>query len=206
MKISITRKIITTAMLSAIAFVLMLFEFPLPFLIPSFVKMDFSDLPALLGSFAYGPVCGVIIEFIKNILHIVIKGTTSVYIGEMFNFLCGSFLCLTAGIVYYIKRTRKGATIACIVGCLVMALISLPLNYFVVYPSYIKLYGLSISQIVELYENILKPISGFPTKNALFNCLLIFNLPFTFAKGFIDSVLCFIIYKPLSPILHKTNR
>ena len=76
-----TRALVVTAMLSAVAFVLMFIEFPLPMLIPSFVKMDISDLPALLGSFALGPVYGVVIELLKNLLHIVFKGTSSAYIG-----------------------------------------------------------------------------------------------------------------------------
>lgn len=191
-----TRALVVTAMLSAVAFVLMFIEFPIPMLIPSFVKLDISDLPALLGSFALGPIYGVVIELLKNLLHILIKGTSSAYVGELFNFLCGSFFCLAAGLIYYKKRSRKGAVIASLVGCAVMALLSLPLNYFLVYPAYVVCYGMPMEAIIGMYQAIL------PSADSLFKCLLIFNVPFTFCKGLIDAIICFLIYKPLSPILH----
>ena len=191
-----TRALVVTAMLSAVAFVLMFIEFPIPMLIPSFVKLDISDLPALLGSFALGPVYGVVIELMKNLLHILIKGTSSAYVGELFNFLCGSFFCLSAGLIYYKKRSRKGAVLASLVGCAVMAVLSLPLNYFLVYPAYVVCYGMPMEAIIGMYQAIL------PAADNLFKCLLIFNVPFTFCKGLIDAIICFLIYKPLSPILH----
>lgn len=191
-----TRALVVTAMLSAVAFVLMFIEFPIPMLIPSFVKLDISDLPALLGSFALGPIYGVVIELLKNLLHILIKGTSSAYVGELFNFLCGSFFCLAAGLIYYKKRSRKGAVVASLVGCAVMAALSLPLNYFLVYPAYVVCYGMPMEAIIGMYQAIL------PSADSLFKCLLIFNVPFTFCKGLIDAIICFLIYKPLSPILH----
>ena len=191
-----TRSLVVTAMLSAVAFVLMFIEFPIPMLIPSFVKMDISDLPALLGSFALGPVYGVVIEFLKNLLHIIFKGTSSAYIGELFNFLCGSFLCVAAGLIYHFKRSRKGAVIGSLVGCVVMAVLSVPLNFFLVYPAYVVCYGLPMDAIIGMYQAIL------PSADSLLKCLVIFNLPFTFCKGLIDAILCFLIYKPLSPLMH----
>ena len=191
-----TRSLVVTAMLSAVAFVLMFIEFPLPMLIPSFVKLDISDLPALLGSFALGPVYGVVIELLKNLLHILIKGTSSAYIGELFNFLCGSFMCVAAGVIYYLKRSRKGAVIGSLVGCAVMAVLSVPLNYFLVYPAYVVCYGMPMEAIIGMYQAIL------PSADSLIKCLVIFNLPFTFCKGLIDAILCFVIYKPLSPLMH----
>lgn len=191
-----TRSLVVTAMLSAVAFVLMFIEFPIPMLIPSFVKMDISDLPALLGSFALGPVYGIVIEFLKNLLHIIFKGTSSAYIGELFNFLCGSFLCVAAGLIYYLKRNRKGAVLGCLIGCAIMAILSVPLNYFLVYPAYVVCYGMPMEAIIGMYQAIL------PSADSLIKCLVIFNLPFTFCKGLLDAVLCFLIYKPLSPLLH----
>ena len=196
-----TRSIVVTAMLSAIAFVLMFIEFPIP-IMPSFVKLDISDLPALLGAFALGPWIGVVIELLKNLLHILIKGTSSAYVGEMFNFLCGAFFALSAGYIYKAKRTRGGAVLASVLGCVIMAVVSLPLNYFLVYPAYVKVYGMPLEAIVGMYQAILGPIAEIPTSNALFNCLFVFNFPFTFCKGLIDAVICFFIYKPLSPVLH----
>lgn len=191
-----TRRLTVTAMLSAVAFLLMFLEFSLPMLIPSFVKLDVSDLPALLGSFALGPVYGVVIEVLKNLLHILLKGTTSAGIGELFNASMGSVFVLVAGLVYWKDHTRRGALIGSIGGAVAMALASLPMNYFLVYPFYATLFG-GMENIIGAYQAILPNVDG------LFQCLLIFNVPFTLFKGLLDVFLCFLIYKPLSGLLHQ---
>ncbi|MGM9537267.1 MAG: ECF transporter S component [Candidatus Onthomonas sp.] len=194
--VSRTRRLTVTAMLSAVAFLLMFLEFSLPMLIPSFVKLDVSDLPALLGSFALGPVYGVVIEVLKNLLHILLKGTTSAGIGELFNASMGSVFVLVAGLVYWKDHTRRGALIGSIGGAVAMALASLPMNYFLVYPFYATLFG-GMEAIIGAYQAILPNVDG------LFQCLLIFNVPFTLVKGLLDVLLCFLIYKPLSGLLHQ---
>ena len=191
-----TRHLTVTAMLSAVAFLLMFLEFSLPMLIPSFVKLDVSDLPALLGSFALGPVYGVVIEMLKNLLHILLKGTTSAGIGELFNASMGSVFVLVAGLVYWKDHTRRGALIGSIGGAAAMALASLPMNYFLVYPFYATLFG-GMEAIIGAYQAILPNVDG------LFQCLLIFNVPFTLVKGLLDVFLCFLVYKPLSGLLHQ---
>ena len=191
-----TRRLTVTAMLSAVAFLLMFLEFSLPMLIPSFVKLDVSDLPALLGSFALGPVYGVVIEVLKNLLHILLKGTTSAGIGELFNASMGSVFVLVAGLVYWKDHTRRGALIGSISGAAAMALASLPMNYFLVYPFYATLFG-GMEAIIGAYQAILPNVDG------LFQCLLIFNVPFTLVKGLLDVFLCFLVYKPLSGLLHQ---
>ena len=191
-----TRRLTVTAMLSAVAFLLMFLEFSLPMLIPSFVKLDVSDLPALLGSFALGPVYGVVIEVLKNLLHILLKGTTSAGIGELFNASMGSVFVLVAGLVYWKDHTRRGALIGSIGGAVAMALASLPMNYFLVYPFYATLFG-GMENIIGAYQAILPNVDG------LFQCLLIFNVPFTLVKGLLDVFLCFLIYKPLSGLMHQ---
>ena len=102
------RSLAVTAMLSAVAFVLMFIEIPIPMLIPSFVKMDISDLPALLGAFSLGPVYGIVIELLKNLLHIIFKGTSSAFVGELFNFTMGAVFCLAAGLIYHFKKGQEG--------------------------------------------------------------------------------------------------
>lgn len=191
-----TRSITVAAMLSAVAFILMFIEFPIPMLIPSFVKMDISDLPALLGTFALGPVYGVVIELLKNLLHILIKGTSSAGVGELSNFLLGAFFTFTAGTIYKYHKTRKGAIIASLVGAVVMGLVSVPLNNFLVYPAYVVFYHMPLEAIIGMYQAIL------PSVDSLLECLVIFNLPFTICKGLLDALICCFIYKPLSPILH----
>ena len=133
-----THKLTVTAMLSAVAFLLMFIEFPIPALIPSFVKMDISDLPELLAAFSLGPVYGVAVTFFKNLLFALIHGTSSAYVGEMFNFISGAVFSFTAGFIYQRFRShksRKGALVGSIAGAALMAVVSLPLNYFVVYPA-----------------------------------------------------------------------
>lgn len=191
-----TRRLTVTAMLSAVAFLLMFLEVSLPMLIPSFVKLDVSDLPALLGSFALGPVYGVVIEVLKNLLHILFKGTTSAGIGELFNASMGGAFVLVAGLVYWKDHTRRGALIGSVGGAIAMALASLPMNYFLVYPFYATLFG-GMENIINAYQAIL------PNTDGLFQCLLIFNVPFTLVKGLLNVLLCFLIYKPLSGLLHQ---
>ena len=196
MKKDTTHNLTVAAMLSAVAFILMFIEFPIPMLIPAFIKMDFSDLPALLGAFALGPVYGVIISFMKNLLHIVIKGTSTACVGELSNFILGAIFSAVAGYLYKHHKSRKTAIIGAVAGAVAMGVLSVPSNYFVVYPAYVQFYHMPLEAILGMYQAIL------PSANSLIKCLIIFNLPFTLVKGLLEAVLCMLIYKPLSPILH----
>ena len=196
MKKDTTHNLTVAAMLSAVAFILMFIEFPIPMLIPAFIKMDFSDLPALLGAFALGPVYGVIISFMKNLLHIVIKGTSTACVGELSNFILGASFSAVAGYLYKHHKSRKTAIIGAVAGAVAMGVLSVPSNYFVVYPAYVQFYHMPLEAILGMYQAIL------PSADSLIKCLIIFNLPFTLVKGLLDAVLCMLIYKPLSPILH----
>ena len=192
-----THKVTVTAMLSAVAFVLMFIEFPIPALIPAFVKLDISDLPELLAAFSLGPVYGVVVTLLKNVLFSVLHGTSSAYVGEMFNFIMGSVFSFSAGYIYQKRKSRKSALIGAIVAAVLMSILSVPLNYFVVYPAYVVCYKLPLDAIIGMYQAIR------PSTNGLLECLMVFNMPFTFVKGMLDVALCFLIYKPLSPLLHK---
>ena len=196
MKKDTTHNLTVAAMLSAVAFILMFIEFPIPMLIPAFIKMDFSDLPALLGAFALGPVYGVVISFMKNLLHIVIKGTSTACVGELSNFILGAIFSAVAGYLYKHHKSRKTAIIGAVAGAVAMGVLSVPSNYFVVYPAYVQFYHMPLEAILGMYQAIL------PSADSLIKCLILFNLPFTLVKGLLDAVLCMLIYKPLSPILH----
>ena len=198
-----TRKIAVAAMLAVIAAVLQFIEISIP-IMPSFVKFDLSDLPALLGAFALGPWWGVVIQLVKNLLHLPFGSSAGV--GELCNFLLGGVFVLIAGLVYYHRKTRGTALLGSVLGTLGMALVSLPLNYFFVYPAYIAILHFPKEAIIAAYEAILGSVGRFPTANPLLNCLLIFNFPFTAAKGALDAAVCFLIYKPLSPILKGVRR
>ena len=195
-----THRLAVSAMLTAVAAVLQFLEFSIP-LVPSFIKLDFSDLPALLGTFSLGPVYGVAIQLVKNLLHLPFGSSAGV--GELSNFILGAVFVFVAGAIYKHSKSRKSALVGSVAGAAAMALISIITNYFIVYPAYVVLYNLPLEAIVGMYEAILGGASHVPTENALFNCLLVFNIPFTLAKGLLDTALCFLIYKPLSPLLHR---
>lgn len=191
-----THRLAVAGMLSAVAFILMYIEFPIPALIPAFIKLDVSDLPELLAAFALGPIWGVIVTLLKNVLFCILHGTSSQYVGELCNFLLGGVFAFTAGLIYHRGKSRKSALLGAVAGAALMALVSVPVNYFVVYPAYVVVYGMPMEAIVGMYQAIR------PGADSLMKCLVMFNLPFTFCKGMLDVLLCFLIYKPLSPILH----
>ena len=125
------RMLTMTAVLSAIAFVLAFFEFPVP-LSPTFARMDLSDLPALIGAFAYGPVSGILIEFVKNALQLLTSSTGG--IGELANFIMGSSFVVTAGLIYKFHKTKKTAMLACLIASIVMGVGAAIVNYFILLP------------------------------------------------------------------------
>ncbi len=186
------RNLIMTSLLSAVAFVLMFLDFSIP-IIPSFVKVDFSELPALIATFSLGPVWGVLVCLIKNVIHLFI--TTTAGVGELANFLLGATFTFTAGIIYKKNKTLKGALIASLIGSLAMAVLSFPINYFITYPFYDKAF-ISMNAIIGMYKAIL------PFADTLPKALLIFNVPFNFVfKGIATSLLTFLVYKRISPII-----
>ena len=186
------RVITVTGVLSAVAFLLQLIEIPLPMLMPTFIKFDFSDLPALIGSFALGPICGIVIELIKNVLHALLA-TGSFGVGELSNFVLGAVFVGVAGCIYRRSRSKKGALIASLAGAIVMAVISFPSNLFIVYPVYYQF--MPEETILAAYQTIL------PGMKSVAQSLLVFNVPFTFVKGILDVAITFAVYKKISPIL-----
>lgn len=192
------RYLTMTAMLSAIAFVLMFLDFSVPFM-PNFIKMDLSELPALIGTFALGPVSGVIICLIKNLLHLLITSTGGV--GELSNFVLGAAFVLPAGLIYKYKKNRIGALLGSLVGAAFMAGISVITNYFVVYPIYTAF--MPMEAIIGAYDTIASAVGGH--MDNLLQCLLVFNMPFTFLKGMLSVGITFLIYKPISVFIKGSN-
>ena len=189
------RKMTFTAMLGAVATVLMFVDFSVPFM-PGFIKMDISELPALIAGFAYGPLSGVCVCLIKNLINLL--RTTTSGVGELCNFMLGVAFILPSSIIYKKMKKRKGAVIGSVIGAVLMAVLSLPINYFITYPFYSNF--MPIDVIISMYQEIIPSVDG------LLACLIIFNVPFTLMKGVIDAIICFLIYKPLSPILHKKSQ
>ena len=190
-----TRKIATIGVFSAIAFILMLFEFPLLFLAPGFYKFDFSDIPALIGGFAAGPLVGVMIEFIKVLLNILRQGPTPGFVGEIANFVIGSALIIPATVIYRFKKTRKNALISCIAGTLCITFMGAFLNAFFLLPAYAIAYGCDVSAFIEQGTAVNAGV------NSLFTFCALCVAPFNLLKGAVDSVITFVVYKQISPIL-----
>ena len=185
-----TRKIVMTAMFAAIASVLMFLNFNVPFM-PSFIKFDFSELPALLAAYSLGPVSGVLVCLVKNAVNL--PSTITGGVGELSNFLLGCAFVLPAGLIYRWKKTRRAALLGAVIGTLSMATIGIFTNYFVVYPIYMKI--MPIETIVRMYQAI------FPGVDGLLSCLLIFNFPFTLLKGAVNAAISFLVYKRISPFI-----
>lgn len=198
-KTSSLRKITVTAIMSALSLVLMMIEFQIP-IMPSFIKFDVSELPALITSFAFGPVWGVLVCLIKNLLHLINTHTAGV--GELSNFLLGAFFVAVAGVFYKIKHNRTFAFLGSLAGDFVMAAAAFFINVFLVYPLYIKLLNFPEVAIMGAYNTILKDIlhTGLQL-DALWKAILLFNVPFTFIKGMVDVLITFVIYRRISPIL-----
>ena len=142
------RYLAVTAMLGAVSFVLQLLEFPIPFLIPFIIQFDFSDLPALIASFSMGPISGVAVALIKNVLHLIVFPSQTGGVGELANFLLTSIFVGTAGIVYLFQKNRSGALIGSLTGAFVMSVVSVPVNLFITYPIY---YIVATEQSVAVY-------------------------------------------------------
>ncbi|MBU3156813.1 ECF transporter S component [Clostridium estertheticum] len=190
-------KMIKISLLAVIAFLLMYIELPIP-IFPTFLKIDISDLPALLGAFALGPIAGVIIELVKNILHGVFASSTAL-VGEFANFLVGSCLVLVSGYIYKIRKSKGGAIVGLLIGTIVMSIFASILNYFVILP---------------LYESVLKfPITGIIAAGSKINhnitnlnsFVVWMILPFNIFKGIVLSVMTLALYKSVSPMLHKEH-
>ncbi len=188
------RFIVVTGILSAVSAVLMMLSFSVPFM-PSFIKLDFSELPALIASFSMGPLSGVLVCLIKNLINLPM--TTTGGVGELSNFLLGTAFVLPAGILYRMRKTRKMALLASIGGSVTMALVGIPSNYFLTYPIYAKF--MPLEAIIGAYQAI------FPGVDGLLSCLLLFNFPFTILKGLLNTVLAFLVYKHISPIIKGTR-
>ena len=181
--------------LSALATVLMLFEFPLPFIAPPFYKLDFSELPVLIGSFALGPVAGILIELFKNLLNLLFEGTATAFVGEFANFLMGCAFVLPAAIFYRAKKTRPAALYGMICGTLTLTVVGTLINYFLLIPMYSVLYNLPIDAIVGMGQAINPAITNLPL------LVVLAVAPFNLLKGAVISALTFVIYKRVSPLL-----
>ena len=192
-----TRVIAGCGVLIGVAVILQYIEIAIP-VMPSFVKLDLSDLPEIIGAFAYGPLAGVIITVLKNVIHLL--ASQSGFVGELSNAILGSTFCLVAGLIYKKEKTKKNAIIGGVAGAIAMALISFPVNLYIIYPMYFTILGYPEVAIIGMYQALN------PNVETLSQALLWFNVPFTLVKGLIDVLLCTLVYKRISPILKGVKK
>lgn len=177
--------------------ILMFLEIPLP-LMPPFLKFDFSEVPVLIGTFALGPIYGVVIELLKNLIHLTVTNTMG--IGELSNFITGALYVGCAGMIYYKHRTRKGAVCAMVIGTLALAIIAVPVNAFVTLPLYGSVMNFSMDAIIGMSAAVN------PKIDSQLSLLLLAFVPFNLFKGLIVSAITFVVYKPISKIINKTYK
>lgn len=191
-----TKKIAVIGMFSAIATVLHVFDFSLPFA-PEFYKLDFSELPALLGAFAFGPVAGVMIEFCKILLKLLFKGTSTAFVGDLANFLIGCSFILPASIIYAYRKTKKTAIVGCIAGSLIMIVFGTYFNAVYLLPKFAALYGMELDSIIGVGTAINSAITDVTS-------FVVFAVaPLNIIKSGSVSILTLLLYKKLSPILKQ---
>ena len=193
-----TRKITVIAVFAAIATVLHIFDFALPFA-PPFYKLDFSEIPVLICGFAFGPVAGVMTEFIKILLKLVVKGTSTAFVGDLANFVVGCSFVLPASIVYHFVKTRKGAVLACITGTVVITVCGSVLNAVYLLPAFSALYGMPMEKLIGMGTAVNASITDVRT------LVLYAVAPLNLIKGLSVSGVTMLVYKKLSPALKHGN-
>lgn len=192
------KRMIIIAMLSGIAVVLMMFEFPLGF-VPGFYKLDFSEIPVIVGAFTLGPVAGLLIEFLKIFLNLLIEGSDSAFVGEFANFLIGSAFVIPASFLYFMRKNRKNAICGLTVGTIVATVMGGFLNAFILLPKYVELmgpkFGLTMEGVIGAGTEVNSAIQGMTT------FILLGVTPFNLIKYGAASLVTILIYKKISHIM-----
>ena len=197
MERSRTRTITQIAMLGALAGILMNFEFPLPFLAPSFYQLDFSEIPVLVGAFAMGPIAGILIEVVKVLVHLVTMGTMTAGVGDVANFIFGCSYVIPAGLIYRYqhKKTRTHAVAGMAVGVILTTILACFINAFVLLPAYGKAFGMPVQAFIEMGAAVHSGVTN------LLTFAIMILVPFNLFKYTLTSVIVFFIYKRIRVIL-----
>lgn len=178
---------------AALSGVFMLFKFPLPFA-PSFMTVDFGDVATLMSGFVLGPVSGVITVILKNLINLILNGTTTAYVGELSNIIVGSVFVATSSIIYIRHKTKRMALIALAAGIVAMTIVATLSNYFVIFPIYAKVYGMEVEGFID-----------FIPKNNLVNTykdmIVMAVVPFNIVKGILNAFVTFVTYKKVSAFM-----
>ena len=197
--ISPAKRAAVIGMLSALAVILQIFEFPLLFLAPGFYKLDFSEVPVMIAGFGLGPVAGVLTELLKNVLKVLFRGTTTAFVGDYANFCVGCSLVIPATIIYGIIKTKKGAIIGCIAGTVVITLFGSIFNAVYLLPAFAKFYDWPLEDILEMGHKIFPQFETFSVTTFVTVCVA----PLNFIKGAAVSIIVMLIYKPISRVINQ---
>ncbi len=184
------------AILGAIAAILMLFEFPLPFA-PAFYELNFSEIAVLISGFALGPMAAVLTELIKILLNLVFNGTDTAFVGELSNFIMGVSFVLPASLIYKYKKSLSFAIIGMVIGTISLTIFSALVNYYLMIPAYVRFMGFKMEMIIGMGTKINSSITD------LKSLILFATVPFNIVKGILSSIITVLVYKRVSPILHK---
>lgn len=184
------------AMSAALSAVLMLFEIPL-FFAPSFYQLDFSEIPVLIVSFYLGPVAGVLVEFLKICIKLVLKGTSTAFVGDFANFVIGCSFVLPASIVYHSHKNRKTAVLSMAIGTLSMSIFGSLFNAIYLLPKFSQLYGMPLDAIVAMGSAVN------PAIDSVTSLVLLAVVPFNLLKGILVSTVTFLLYKRVEGVLGK---
>lgn len=188
-------KLVQVAMLSAVATVLMLIEFPLPFIAPTFYEIDLSEVPVLIAGFAMGPVAGIVTEFLKVLLHVLIKGTSTAFVGDFANFIIGCAFVVPAALIYKHHKSKHSALIGMIAGTVIMAVVGVLMNAYVLLPAYGKAFNMPIEAFIEMGAAI------HPAVNSVMLFCILLVAPFNLIKGAVDTLITMLLYKKISILL-----
>lgn len=184
------------SILSAIAFILMMFEVPLP-ISPSFYKLGIDGVASVLAGFAMGPLAGVCVEALKILLNVLFQGTDTAFVGELSNFIVGCALVLPSSLYYKHHKNKKGAMISLLLGTISIGVVGILDNMFIALPAYSYFYGLPMEVLIGMGSAIYSGVKD------VFTFCIFMTLPFNIIKGAVVSLITMLIYKRVSPILHK---
>lgn len=190
------QKIASVGILSALSAILMLFELPL-FFAPSFYKLDFSEIPILVGAFAFGPATGVVMEAVKILLKLVMKGTSTAFVGELANFAVGCSFIIPAATIYFFKKNKKMAIISCVAGTVILTIFGTAFNALYLLPAFSKLFHMPIEAILEMGQKV----NSLMKEGSIISFVIVCVAPLNLLKGTLVSLVTMFIYKPLSRFL-----
>lgn len=199
-QVSSARRVSIIGICAALAAVLQILDFPLPFLAPGFYKMDFSELPVLLGGFFLGPSAAVACEGVKILIKLLLKGTSTAFVGEFANFVVGCCFVLPATVVYHIRKSRLSAILGLTLGTIAMAILGSAFNAIYLLPKFAELFHMSLDSIIAMGSDIHSGING--VSSFVFLCVA----PLNVIKGALVSLLTMLLYKHVASPLFQIDR